>query len=126
MARHGDVTLGWADGEYPFRLAIAQLIAVQEECDAGPAEILARLQDGRWRVQDVRAPIFQGLLGGGLGPAKARQLVVTYVENRPLVESLGVAQAVLLAALMGAPDGDDPEMPPGKPEADPSPCPEGK
>ena len=116
--RNGEITLGWADGEYAFRLAWGQLIAVQEACDAGPAELLARFESGTWRIDDVRAVILHGLIGGGMAANQARQLVNTYVEQTPLQENLPVAQAALMAALYGAPpaDGDEAELPPGKPE----------
>lgn len=113
--RHGDLTIGWADGDYTFRLAWGQLIAVQEDCDAGPAEIAERIRTDRWRVQDLRAVIFHGLLGGGMEPERARALVKRYVEDMPLAESIGLAQAILLAAIVGV-DDDKPDVPPGKPE----------
>ena len=120
MSRHGDVTLDWADGEYTFRLAWGQLIAVQEACDAGPAHILHRLQTGAWRVQDIEAVLLHGLLGGGVPRDRARMLMRSFVHNAPLAENVAVAQAVLLAALLGAPEAEDAaELPPGKPEADP-------
>lgn len=122
MSRHGDITLAWADGEYRFRLGWGELIALQEDCDAGPAHILERLATGRWLVQDLRAVILHGLLGGGLEAARARTLVRRHVEEAPLSESVLVAQAVLLAALRGA-DDDPAEIPaPGKEEANPGPC----
>lgn len=122
MARHGDVTLGWADGEYRFRLAWAQLIAVQEACNAGPAEILARLGSDRWRVQDIEAPILHGLLGADTTPDRARLLVRIWVQGRPLLENVAVAQAILSAALVGDPLGEDEgEMPAGKPAPSPTP-----
>lgn len=37
------IDLVWGDGEHKFDLPIAQLRELQEKCDAGPADILARL-----------------------------------------------------------------------------------
>lgn len=123
MSRHAEITLGWADAEYCFRLPWAGLIAVQDACDAGPAHILERLSTGMWRVEDIRAVLFHGLVGGGMEREFARKLIGRFVEDAPLNENVLVAQAVLLAALNGAPD-DPVEMPPGKPEANPAPFPE--
>lgn len=114
MARDGSITLGWADGEYRFRLAWAQLQAVQEACDAGPGHVLERLQGNRWRIEDIEQVLFQGLLGGGLDAATVRRLVKTYVHDQPLTENILTAQAVLAAALVGPPD-DEVDMP-GKPQ----------
>ncbi len=104
MSRDGSITLAWGDGEHRFRLAIGQLRELQEKCDAGPAEIVSRLSEGRWRVNDVRETIRLGLVGGGLAPATAHALTVRYVDERPWLESVQPAQAVLMAALVGVPD----------------------
>jgi len=98
------VTLIWADGEYPFRLPIKQLEELQDKCDAGPSELYNRLEDGRWRVADLRETIRLGLIGGGMTPAEAFVKVRRYVDERPLLESVPVARAVLLAALIGVPE----------------------
>lgn len=129
MSRHGDVTLAWADGDYPFRLDLGQLVAVQEATQAGPAHLMARLSDGTWRVEDIRAPILHGLMGGGMDAIRARGMVTTWVDARPWVESIPVALAILGAAIYGAPadDEDETEAPPeGKtPPAALTPCPPG-
>lgn len=114
MSRSGKVTLGWADGEYAFRLGWAQLGAVQEACDAGPAWVLNRLHSGEYRTHDIEAPIFQGLLGGGMEPAQARKLVRLYVHEQPLAENVLVARAILAAAIVGVED-EPPDL--GKPRA---------
>jgi hypothetical protein len=107
MSRHGDVTLAWADGEYTFRLAIAQLRELQEKCDAGPLELYRRMFSGKWRLDDVRETIRLGLIGGGqVPPAAALKLVIRYVDDRPLMESVDVARVVLGVILL--PIEDDP------------------
>ena len=116
MARHGDITLGWADGEYLFRLAWAQLLALQEACDAGPQHILDRLCGRQWRLQDVEQVLFLGLVGGGMDRAEARRLMRAHVHDQPLAENLLVAQAVLAAALLGPGDEALDDLP-GKPAA---------
>lgn len=112
MSRDGSTTFVWGDGEHQFKLAIGQLRELQENVDAGPAFILERLQTGRWMVDDIREPIRLGLIGGGMKPADAHKLVVRYVDERPLLENLPAARAILLVALVGAGDEE-----PGKTEA---------
>lgn len=106
MSRDGSITLTWADGDYVFRLGWSELAKLQEACDAGPYVILNRLVDGAWRVADISATIRLGLVGGGMPPTDALKKVREYVEDRPPIESLMVAQAVLSAAIVGAPDED--------------------
>ncbi|MBV9549306.1 MAG: gene transfer agent family protein [Alphaproteobacteria bacterium] len=113
------VTLKWGDGgsERRFGLALGQLEELQRVCDAGPEEILQRLLSGTPRVQDLRQVIRLGLIGGGMEPAKALAMVEAHVDARPRQESLPVARAVLLAAVMGVPDD-----PPGKAKPDAAPA----
>lgn len=102
MARNAQVELDFGDGTYPFRLAWGQLIELQEKCDAGPYVILQRLINGQWRVEDLSNVIRLGLIGGGMTPVDALKKVRAYVEDRPPVESVLYAQAILSAGLMGA------------------------
>lgn len=104
MGRDASVTLAWADGNYTFRLAWAQLIELQEQCDAGPFVILQRLAAGTWRMEDVSHTIRLGLIGGGADPAKAIALVQRYVESRPPLENVMLARGILGIAVQGAPD----------------------
>lgn len=106
MSADGSITLTWGDGEHKFRLAIGQLRELQDKCGAGPLEVLDRLATRRWRVEDVRETMRLGLIGGGMEPIKAIPLVKHYIDERPLMESIPAAQAVLMAALVGVPDDE--------------------
>jgi hypothetical protein len=108
MSRSANIALEWADGEYPFRLAIKQIEELQEKTDCGPYTLLQRISDGSWRLADMRETLRLGLIGGGMDPLKALGLVKRYVDDRPLLENIPHARAVLMAALMGAPDGEKP------------------
>lgn len=108
----GGITAPFGDGDQTFRLALAQLLELQEKADAGPMELLARLRGISWRVQDVRETVRLGLIGGGMSPPDALRLVQRYVDGRPLLESVPIAALVLMAALQG-PE----EIAPGKAEA---------
>jgi len=104
MSRDARVELDWADGTYSFRLAWAQLIELQEKCDAGPYVVLNRLHSGQWRVEDISNVIRLGLIGGGMAPVEALKKVRTYVEARPPLENVLYAQAIIAAGLQGAPE----------------------
>jgi len=104
MARDARIELDWADGTYAFRLAWGQLAELQEQCDAGPYVVLNRLYSGQWRVEDISNVVRLGLIGGGMTPADALKKVRAYVEARPPLENVLVAQAILAAGLQGAPE----------------------
>lgn len=99
------IDLDWGDGTYKFRLAWKQLIELQEKLDAGPAWILDTFWKNNWKVEYISEIVRLGLIGGGTAPQDALRLVRTYVEDRPPLENLSVAQAILAIALAG---GDDP------------------
>jgi hypothetical protein len=101
MNLRGETSLDWADGTYSFRLSLAGAIELEDKCDAPIAVIHARLIGGAYKVSDVRETIRIGLIGGGLDPAKALNLVRTYVDERPLSESWVIARLVMGGLLYG-------------------------
>lgn len=109
MSRAAEIELEWADGKHLFRLAIGQLRELQEKTNAGPNELFNRLGEQTWRVDDIRETIRLGLIGGGAAPERALGLTGRYVDERPLLENVPVARAILLAALIGAPEETPPK-----------------
>lgn len=108
------VTLKWANGNHTFRLGWGEIIMLQEECNAGPFEILMRLSRGTWRIQEIDAIIRLGLIGGGMTPSEALSLTEKYVRARPPMENLVFARGILGVAVQGNPDeapGKDPAAP---------------
>jgi len=135
MSRHAEITRLLGAEERRFRLGLGQLRALQEKCDAGPGEIAARLfpaaqvlsgdpaallsafgtgSFGRWRIDDVRETIYQGLIGGGETPTMAGALVAAIVDEAPVLTHVLLALEILLAAVMGVPD----EPAPGNADAE--------
>lgn len=110
MSSDGSITITWADDDHVFRTRLGEWREIQKVCDAGLIEIMDRMQTRKWRVEDVREVIRIGLIGGGKTPTHALGLVKRYVDERPLAESLPVALAILMAAVVGVPedppDGD--------------------
>lgn len=106
MSRDASITLDWAEGTHVFRLGWGELMKLQEApgIDAGPYVVLGRLTSGAWRMEDIEHVIRLGLIGGGTTPAEASRLVRTYVRERPPMENLFLAQGVLTAGVIGAPE----------------------
>jgi hypothetical protein len=120
------ITLPWGDQDRTFRLRIGEWRKIEAKCNAGPEEIAARLSPsiaamdsglsslqaanlgmvGKWRVDDVREVILQGLLGGDdkMGPVEAAQLIKAWVDERPLRENVFVAYAICMASISGLND----------------------
>lgn len=120
MSRAARYTGAFGDGKHDFQLRIAELEELQELTDAGPEEIFHRVSEGRWRVADIRETIRLGLKGAGMEPLKARAMVDRYADAGDLANQKSLVTAILAAALVGAPDEDEPAGEP-KGESDPSP-----
>lgn len=106
----------WAGGEHDFALRIGELRALQQNCDAGPEEILNRLRLGRWRVDDVLEPIRLGLIGGGMERAEAGGLALKIADQRGFIALKLTAQSVLYTALIDPTATADEDDDAGKPE----------
>lgn len=105
MAVNGEIPLNWGDGEHKFNIApLKCILELEEKCDAGMMEIYNRITTGRWRLNDLRETLRLGLIGAGTTPDKALRLVNRYCDERPKIESVLPAQAILGAALIGVPD----------------------
>lgn len=100
------IELTWHGGCHDFALRLGELRQLQDTCGAGPEEVLNRLRNGQWRVNDVIEPIRLGLVGSGeLSSKEAGPLVINLIEQGfPLVDFKLIALAVLMAALVGVED----------------------
>jgi Phage tail tube protein, GTA-gp10 len=102
MAANGEIELTWADGQHKFNLAkLRCVLELEDKCGCGVAEVFKRIQEGRWKFNDLRETLRLGLMGGGKNPDEALKLVQRYVDERPWGESILPAQAVLIAAMIG-------------------------
>jgi hypothetical protein len=107
MAVDAKINLTWGDGEHEFRLGLKEWFELQEKCGSGLIEVMDRLATRRWKVEDIREPLRLGLIGAGMVPVDAFTLVKRYVDERPLMESVPVAFAVIAAAIVGAPEDEE-------------------
>jgi hypothetical protein len=82
MSRHGEVTLEWGDGEYPFRLGYRELMELQRVCDGGPDWIAGQIHSVHCRVEYVRETLRLGLIGGGMKQSEALGKVRSFFEEQ--------------------------------------------
>lgn len=97
----GRIELAFGDGEYTFRLRLRELFELEEKCNAGIAELVDRIYSSQWRARDVFETIRLGLIGGGMSAVDALKKVNMYCDDRPWVENMVVARAVLGHAFVG-------------------------
>lgn len=103
--KKAEVELDFADGRYVFALKIAHVGELQDKCRAGLGEIANRVIGGAPRYEDVFETIRLGLIGGGMPPIPARDLVERYIlpiaDPADPASPLSTAQAILGAAWFG-------------------------
>lgn len=126
MSRRAEIKLPFGGKQRIFRLGIDEWMAIQEEGDVGPPEILQRLAPmvraikaglgfsdmvtanllGTWRIRDPRMVLYWGLRGGGMNDIEATLLVTTHYDKALSFEH--VMTAFLVAEAAWTPPPDDP------------------
>lgn len=89
--------LFFGDGKHPFLFLAAEWQELQRVTNCGPWEIEARLLSSRCSFAEMRETLRVGLLGGGMTPKAAADLVESYVGKRP--GDLDEGRLVALGAL---------------------------
>lgn len=107
-----EVRFFFGDGEHLFRLPLKQIAELQEKCGGLPFGAIGlvweRVETGHYAVADLVETIRLGLIGGGMDPAAAYNLVHRYAipqkatEGEQSLEQLWtVARVVLRACVVG-------------------------
>jgi hypothetical protein len=155
MSGTGEATADFAGEARDFRIRLGQIRRIEEKCggvgigevcrrlarasymltratDAdGKLDLLAALASGvEIHAEDVRSPIYEGLVGFGMSTAEATKLVRHEIDDRGvrgLLENAAVALVVLLGSQeapkedLGEPQaGDHPATPASEPTSDTS------
>jgi hypothetical protein len=121
------LVLKFGNGDYRFWLPMRELCQLEKECDKSVIQMHDEMGQslgllpgseephfiggGQTRFHEIRATIRFALLGGNEGkvngedvkvsPITAREIVETYVDGRPIAETLPVAWSILEAAVRG-------------------------
>lgn len=83
----GSVHMAWADGNYTFDMTrIGEIMELESICALSIMEIPTRILGKRAGIREIYHIIRLGLIGGGLPPVKAKELVDRYVNGRPLAD----------------------------------------
>lgn len=94
------VDLKFADGQYTFKLGLAQIVEIERKCEAGIGAIYARTIKGRYGYQDgeiypdlaeyrfaeLVEVVRQALIGGGSGEVDGTPVTVSSVRANDLVD----------------------------------------
>lgn len=106
--RSAKITRFVGEDDFDLCLRIGELQDLSEVRECGPFAILSRLQNGLWFIDDLKDTIRLALIGGGMAPRDAKQLVERSVKEAYILDYLTIAIECLYAAMSGVPD-DMPE-----------------
>ncbi|MGX4772510.1 gene transfer agent family protein [Bradyrhizobium guangdongense] len=93
----------FGDGEHTFLLTKPMIAELEAKC--GPIGAIAnRLFARNFAQTDLSETIRLSLVGGGVTPKRAHELIIAYVDGRPLIETYELAARILERALFGNPN----------------------
>jgi hypothetical protein len=95
-------TAFFGDGDYTFRLTPALILELEQKCGAIGA-ICHRMFSRQFSQADVSETIRLALIGDGITPKRAAELVATYVAGRPFAETYPIAAKTLERLWFGEP-----------------------
>ena len=93
--------LFFGDGDYPFRLNLKGIASLQTKAQAGIGAIYARVLSGVYYEHDLIETVRHGLIGGGMAPKEANDLIKAYGDVMPLEDWHNLAANVLTVAMHG-------------------------
>jgi hypothetical protein len=92
----------FGDQEYAFRLSPA--LIVELEAKRGPIGLLSsRVWSNQFAHADITETLRFALIGGGLQPKRAAELIAAYAADRPVSEIQPLAAKVLERLFCGNP-----------------------
>lgn len=94
-------TAFFGDGEHTFALPPAMILELEKTTGAAIGVLWTRIMRRQFFYADLTETIRLGLIGGGVSPKDAKDLVVTYAEPRPIDEIAPVALGILSHAFFG-------------------------
>lgn len=97
-------TTFFGDGEHSFELAPASIRELESKCGSGIGAIANRLFSRNFAHTDLTETIRLALVGGGIAPKRAHELIVAYVDGRPLIETYELTAKILERTLFGNPN----------------------
>lgn len=99
--RHAAADISWAGGDHTFRLGLSEIEELEASTEMSVFLLLGAVSATLpfARLKHYSETIRLGLIGGGMRPMDAKMMVRKHVDERPLAESVALAEAILTAAV---------------------------
>ena len=99
----------FGDAEHRFALTDPMVAELERLTECGVGALYSRIVKQAFKASDLAQIIRLGLIGGGMAPERAAQMVQTYATDRPLGETFPLALDVLDARWFGTPTPETPK-----------------
>lgn len=100
----------FGDAEYTFTLTDPVITELERLTGSGIGNLFIRLVGNQFHLGDLTNIIRLGLIGGGMNPQRAQELVATYAVNAPFDQIFPLALDILTARWAGADDQPEAEQ----------------
>lgn len=94
----------FGDAEHSFRLTAPMVIELERKTGAGIGALCTRVFAKQFSQSDLQETIRCALIGGGMDPKRAAEMIAAYAVDRPIMEIYSLAVAVVEAAFFGLPN----------------------
>ena len=91
----------FGDAEHAFILTDDMILELERITGSGVGALFLRLVGSQFHLGDLTAIIRLGLIGGGMNPQRAQELVTTYAVNAPLDQTFPLALDIITARWSG-------------------------
>lgn len=91
----------FGDDEHAFSLPPDRVAELERKVGIGIGAISRRMFAGDFTFVEITETIRIGLVGAGMAPEAAAELVILYAHDRPLAETHPIATAILEALWWG-------------------------
>jgi hypothetical protein len=97
-------TTFFGDADYQFKLTAPAVNELEAKCGAGILAISHRVFAKQCSQSEITETIRLALIGGGMAPKRAADLVALYVADQPLLNAHPIAAKTLERLLCGNPN----------------------
>lgn len=91
----------FGDAEHAFILTDPMIEELERITGSGVGALFLRLVGSQFHLGDLTAIIRLGLIGGGMNPQRAQELVTAYGVNAPLDQTFPLALDIITARWSG-------------------------
>lgn len=96
-------TAYFGDAEYTFKFTSELLLELERKTGAGFGQLCTRVFANAFFHADLLETIRLSLIGAGVAPKRADEMIATYAIGRPIIEIQPLATAILEARWLGKP-----------------------